>query len=827
MTRLLAPASLAVLLVSVLLALPAAARAADLDTRYGAPFSTLPMYQTNTSVLMRDWNGDGLMDVTVTCNADDRVSTLKGVGQGAFGGRIDFSGPDGPYKVAAGDINGDGTPDMVLALYDANSVRVYYFVPGDVGYSTYVDLATGSGPVDVAVTDIDQDGDNDIVTSNFNSNNISVLRNSGGGTFLPHTDYATGQNPWGMAVGRVNADAYPDVVTADFSSSTVTLWLGSSTGALTFGYTLSAGSNPTDVALVDLDADGVQDMALANFNASSITLVDAYGDIALQVVGTIPSLSGYEIVAADFNNDGKVDLGVAGSENASGSGTVHLGTGVGAFGPRHDFATGGNLSIGMSAGDLDGDGKVDLALASSPNNVSLLRGNGDGTFGVNRAVAPDGVNADFKKVALAEMTGDSHLDLVLAGSANVRVAKGNGSGAFSFVGQSGAPAVDIAVADLDGDGDRDIASVSGTAFTNLAISYNPGNGAIATGAIYTVGGIAIAVAAGDVNHDGYPDLVVGCDIPGDLFFLRNLGDGSFAPATSVAGSGWRRAVAVVDVDGDGDPDIVAANYLADNVEVYLGDGSGGFGPSTTFATGHRPVSIASGDFNADGATDLALACEGNTISVLLNSGSGTLLPATAYVKPGVWSGIAVGSADQDASPDLFVVDGYNYSVSILNGSPGGGFTFQGRSWGVPATPEGLAVGDLNEDGRTDIVASGSALYGAAGFAQVLLHEGGTVTGVESSPPIDRNALAQNRPNPFNPLTEISFEIARSGRATLRVYDASGRLVRTLLERSLDAGPHSVGWDGLDAEGRRAASGVYFYRLVTPGFDSAKKMLLMK
>jgi len=825
MTRLLALASLAFL--SVPLALPAPALSADLDVRFGAPFSTLPMYQTNTSVFLRDWNADGRLDVTVTCNADDRISTLKGAGGGRFGGRVDFTGMDGPYKVAAGDMNGDGIADMILALYDANVVRIYYLMANDVSYSSYVDLPVGSGPVDVAVADIDQDGDRDIITSNFSSNNISVLRNNGGGTFAPHADYATGQNPWGMAVGRVNADAYPDVVTADFTSSTVTLWLGSSTGTLTFGASISAGSNPTDVTLVDLDADGVGDMALANLNSSNITLVDAYGNIGLQVIGSIPSLSGYEVIAADFNNDGKVDLAVAGSENASGLGTVHLGTGVGAFGPRHDFATGGNLSIGMSAGDLDGDGKLDLALASSPNNVSLLRGNGDGTFGVNRALAPDGVNADFKKVAVAEMTGDGHLDLVLAGNANVRVAQGNASGAFSFVGQSGAPAVDVAVADFDGDGDRDIASVNGTAFTNLAISYNPGNGAIATGSIYTVGGSAIAVAAGDVDHDGFPDLVVGCDVPGDLFFLRNQGDGSFAPAASVAGGGWRRAVAVVDVNGDGDPDVVAANYLADNVEVYLGDGSGGFGPGTTYAAGHRPVSIATGNFNADSAPDLALACEGNTISVLLNSGSGTFPTATAYVKPGIWSGIAVGSADQDASPDLFVVDSYDYSIAILNGSPAGSFSFQARSWGVPATPEGIAVGDLNEDGRTDIVASGSSLYGAAGFAQVLLYEGATLTAVESSPPVDRNALAQNRPNPFNPRTEISFELARGGPATLRVYDASGRLVRTLVEGPLAAGRHRAAWDGLDALGRKATSGVYFYRLSAPGFDSARKMLLLK
>ena len=722
MARPLASASLAILLAPVLLIPAAPLRAADLDTRYAAPFSTLPMYQTNTSVFLRDWNGDGLLDATVTCNADDRVSTLKGAGHGAFGGRVDFVGPDGPYKVDAGDMNGDGTADMVLALYDANSVRIYTMLPGDVSYNSIVDLPVGSGPIDVAVTDIDHDGDNDIVTSNFNSNNISVLLNDGGGTFSPHVDYAVGLNPWGMAVGRVNADAYPDVVTADFSSNTLTLWLGSAAGTLTYGASVSAGNGPTDVALVDLDGDGVGDMAVSNLNSSNITLVDAYGNIGLIVTGNIPSLSGYEIVPADFNNDGKIDLAVAGSEYASGSGTVHLGLGSGAFGPRIDFHTGGNLSIGMSAGDLDGDGKLDLALASSPNNLSILRGNGNGTFGVNGGLPPDGVNADFKKVKLAQMTADSHLDLVLAGSANVRVLSGNGSGGFSFVGQSGAKAVDIAVADLDLDGDLDVASVNGTAFTNLAISYNPGNGAITTGVISTVGGIAEAVAAGDFDHDGYPDLVVGCETPGDLFVLRNQQNGTFGVPVSIAGGGWRRAVAIVDVNGDSDPDVVAANYLSDNVEVYLGDGSGGFTFDATYATGHRPVSLESGDFNADGSPDLALACEGNTISVLLNSGAGTFLPAAAYSKPGLWEGIAVGSANQDAYPDLFAVDGYNYSVSILTGSPGGGFSFQARSWGVPATPEGIAVGDVNEDGQPDVVTSGSLFAGGTGFAHVLLYD---------------------------------------------------------------------------------------------------------
>jgi len=102
---------------------------------------------------------------------------------------------------------------------------------------------------------------------------------------------------------------------------------------------------------------------------------------------------------------------------------------------------------------------------------------------------------------------------------------------------------------------------------------------------------------------------------------------------------------------------------------------------------------------------------------------------------------------------------------------------------------------------------------AAILARMNQEIGGHVTGAESSPPVYQNGLAQNRPNPFNPRTEISFQLARGGSATLRVYDASGRLVRTLVDRSIEAGLHRVAWDGMDDRGRKATSGVYFYRLV--------------
>jgi hypothetical protein len=91
----------------------------------------------------------------------------------------------------------------------------------------------------------------------------------------------------------------------------------------------------------------------------------------------------------------------------------------------------------------------------------------------------------------------------------------------------------------------------------------------------------------------------------------------------------------------------------------------------------------------------------------------------------------------------------------------------------------------------------------------------------------RAALSQNVPNPFNPSTTIAFELRVTAPVVLRIFDARGRLVRTLVDRTLGAGPHAVEWDGRDDNGGRAASGVYFYRLTGPGYTEARKMVLVQ
>jgi hypothetical protein len=103
----------------------------------------------------------------------------------------------------------------------------------------------------------------------------------------------------------------------------------------------------------------------------------------------------------------------------------------------------------------------------------------------------------------------------------------------------------------------------------------------------------------------------------------------------------------------------------------------------------------------------------------------------------------------------------------------------------------------------------------------------TITAVEETAPVFRTALAPNRPNPFNPHTEIRFELARDSRVLLRVYDVSGRLVRLLNDSTLPAGSHRAIWDGTDGAGRAVASGTYLYRLDAAGFNQSRKMVLLR
>ena len=362
------------------------------------------------------------------------------------------------------------------------------------------------------------------------------------------------------------------------------------------------------------------------------------------------------------------------------------------FLPAVAYASGGFSTTSVAVGDINGDGKPDLLVASlsiSPavfnstgiGTTLVLLNNGDGTF---RAVGNYGSDASFTtSVAIADVNSDGKPDMVvsdLCGFANcqqrtggtVTVRTGNGDGTFAggdFVYGSG--------------GD------------------NPGS-----------------VRVADVNGDGKPDLIVsncgnGCQgVPGLVGILLGNGDATFQSAVTYNSGGvGAKSVVVADVNADGKLDLVVANLCATinncpgtvngSVGVLLGNGNGTFQTAVAYDPGGTVSrSVRAADVNGDNKVDIVVANGSDTVGVLLGNGDGSFQAAVTYFAGGGDNNsIAVADVNQDGKPDLVVTSPNGLSVLLGNGD--GSFQTPVTTGSGGVGPTGLAVADLNGDGRPD------------------------------------------------------------------------------------------------------------------------------
>jgi hypothetical protein len=356
----------------------------------------------------------------------------------------------------------------------------------------------------------------------------------------------------------------------------------------------------------------------------------------------ISSGGGVSLTVGDFNGDGKTDLVQCQGGGFDGDWfdiSVVLGSGNGAFqAPTHYYA--GRDPASVAVGDFNGDGKLDLAVADEVWGVSVLLGNGDGTFGVATNFSVAKWTPGF--IATGDFNGDGKLDLVAAcyswydsgaetyTNGSILVLLGNGDGTFQVPVSynAGMTPRSVAVGDFNGDGRLDLA-VANSGSTNVSILLGNGDGAFRPAVNYGAGPRPGVVAVGDFNGDGKPDLIVtDYGSPpdfnnGSVFVLMGNGDGTFQTAVSYAAGIAPVSVAVGDFNGDGRLDLAVANGWSTNVSILLGNGHGAFERPFSFSIGDRQLgddaqSIAVGDFNHDGRPDLAVVV--NTgVSVLLNT----------------------------------------------------------------------------------------------------------------------------------------------------------------------------------------------------------------
>ena len=336
--------------------------------------------------------------------------------------------------------------------------------------------------------------------------------------------------------------------------------------------------------------------------------------------------------------------------------------------------------------DFNEDGKPDLAIAGTIS-VYVLLGNGNGTFAAANGSPlplPSPPYDDFPSphtgpaLAVGDFNRSGHAGLAVGLFQNLAAAilLGNGNGTFSFADTlasiGGEPTMSVTAADFNRDGNLDIAAANSLSGVTPVVLLGYGHGAFNSFS-QNIEISANSSAAGDFNGDGILDLVLGgsgiseAGNGGISSVVLGHGDGTFTQGPSLSANGF---VAVGDFNGDGNLDIAVADPQHNTLTVFLGNGNGTFttAQGSPTAVGAIPQAILAADFNNDGKLDLATANFGDgTVTVLLGNGDGTFTHSAGspYLAGTGASGLAAADFNGDGKLDLAIVNSIDGTVSIL------------------------------------------------------------------------------------------------------------------------------------------------------------------
>lgn len=394
---------------------PSVLQAADCsnDQLFGPAFN----YSTGpspTQPVIRDFNGDGRLDIAVavakltTPGATGSLAILLATGPHTFAAPVHYPAPGDPIGLAAGDFNSDGITDLVVSS-TINPFITIFLGQGSSGigngtFATGVSQSAGNSAFHIVAADFDRDGILDLATCSDLVSSVALFRGlgSGGigtGTFAAPGFAETGGVATGIVAADFNGDAVLDLAVTENNDGAVSVLLGTGVatlGPLSFAAPISfpAGVVPYDLAAADFDEDGHLDLAVASTSGGGVRVLRGNGAGGFSSLTHIASGSSTSVVAHDVDQDGILDLLIA-QGIATGTGTVGLYLGQGAAGVGNGlFGAGQSFPIGddplqLAVADMDGDGRSDVVATSY--------------FGELIAVLPGTCVADTRKPVLTDV----------------------------------------------------------------------------------------------------------------------------------------------------------------------------------------------------------------------------------------------------------------------------------------------------------------------------------------------------------------------------------------------------------------------------------------
>jgi Bacterial Ig-like domain (group 3)/FG-GAP-like repeat len=516
------------------------------------------------------------------------------------------------------------------------------------------------------------------------------------------------------------------------------------------------GGNPLGVATADLNHDGIPDAVIADGSTST---VDSGGVRQTTIHGIAVLLGtsggGYRppahfstidsasfVAISDINGDGNPDVITASDDpnllvpGASPGGSVEVlrGRGDGTFSAPTKYTFPGRYAVAVYPGDLDNDGHIDLVVALTfaaydGHSTVYMLNNGDGTFRKGfDTVGP-------MPVAVADFNHDGKLDVAAlyyhSGTPNsFGVLYGNGGESFGGVSNMvGVPPIDqyfgVTVADFNGDGYLDVAYIADDSSV-VTVLLNSAAGTFAAKTfILPANGIMAGICAGDFNHDGQIDLAT-IDSQAQLFEWYGQGDGTFSTPVqfAVLGTGvlMIEVLTATDLNNDGILDIATVGPAGSFIPIF-GKGAGAFNAVPVINLGAEVVSVDSvtADFNGDGIPDIAvlrwdLATNTVTAQILLGIGNGRFKMSRSFLVGMVGRAMAAGDVNRDGKIDLVVrndPEAYGLPVlAILLGNGDATFRTPTTTGGaiphvtldnLPQQTTPVYIADVNNDGKPDAV----------------------------------------------------------------------------------------------------------------------------